>query len=241
MKTYYLLFISALFLLVSSCGKEDPISLRSTGDYFPTALNNEWEYTHTTFGGFEFPSISTIIESSSGRYEFEKIFLIDDGTGSIQEYIDEVGIITKDDGDYIKTRSQGPAVYETLGYVLQTDRDLEEIFLKDYLEVGETWNDEINYTYKHPTDPFNNPDIEIEETYFYKVIAKNITMSVQGKTYTSVIEIEKTIVENGNSSIESLFYAKDIGEIKTSKMVPDLFTGGPDFEELKELVSYTLY
>lgn len=82
------------------------------------------------------------------------------------------------------------------------------------------------------------PPITQTTNYTGKILAKNVTETVDGETYTNVIKIninQQTVVEGMSLSISNTeyWYAKDVGVIKNK-----IYTGDGTYESI--LVNYIL-
>ena len=217
----FIKFITVFFfasVLLTSCEIEpvDSSSLpengggTSTGDYWPTAINNQWVFKMD--GVLQSPmkmiSINTI--SSNTYYTFNEIAAT--GIGST---ISGVQRLRKLNGDYyikmesLSSPAQGPIPGFTMtGY--------ETIILKDYIPVGGTWTDKYSQTTTY-TDP-NFPVITLDFDIVATVMEKNSSITVAGRNYTDVIKIKYiqkvTMVGQTTVATSYYWYSKNVGPIK---------------------------
>jgi len=217
----FIKFITVFFfasVLLTSCEIEpvDSSSLpengggTSTGDYWPTAINNQWVFKMD--GVLQSPmkmiSINTI--SSNTYYTFNEIAAT--GIGST---ISGVQRLRKLNGDYyIKMESlSSPAQGPIQGFTMT---GYETIILKDYIPVGGTWTDKYSQTTTY-TDP-NFPVISLDFDIVATVMEKNSSITVAGRNYTDVIKIKYiqkvTMVGQTTVATSYYWYSKNVGPIK---------------------------
>ena len=222
----FIKFITVFFfasVLLTSCEIEpvDSSSLpengggTSTGDYWPTAINNQWVFKMD--GVLQSPmkmiSINTI--SSNTYYTFNEIAAT--GIGST---ISGVQRLRKLNGDYyikmesLSSPAQGPIPGFTMtGY--------ETIILKDYMPVGGTWTDKYSQTTTY-TDP-NFPVISLDFDIVATVMEKNSSITVAGRNYTDVIKIKyiQKVTMVGQTTVVTSYYwySKNVGPIKMTSEI----------------------
>jgi uncharacterized protein YozE (UPF0346 family) len=199
----------------------------TTGDYWPTAINNQWIFKMD--GVLQDPmkmiSINTI--SANTYYTFNQ--MVGNGLGLT---VSGVQRLRKLNGDYylkienLSSPAQGPIPGFTMtGY--------ETIMLKDYLPVGGTWTDKYSQTttYTDPIFPVITLDFDIIAT----VIEKNSSITIAGHNYTDVIKIkyiQKVTMVGQTTTVTSYYwYSKNVGPIKMTTE-----TGGQTV--VQELDSY---
>ncbi|PWA04735.1 BF2992 family fimbrillin-A clan protein [Flavobacterium psychrotolerans] len=221
--TTLLLFFAALS--ITSCSDEpiDPsINLNtgggsSTGDFWPTAINNEWVFK---LNGNVQESMKIVSMNTLGNntyYTFNKVSGSASGTQRIR----------KSNGDYyLKMEDVSTAGATTTGS--------ETILLKDYLLVGGTWND----SYVQTTTYSGIPPIALNVSTVSTIIEKDATLSINGKTYNNVIKIKRIQTVSGISSPSSsttsyYWFAKDVGPVKMTNEFNSQVT-------TQELFSYKL-
>ena len=182
----------------------------TVGDYWPTAINNQWVFKMD--GVLQSPmkmiSINTI--NANTYYTFNQII----GTG-LGFTVSGVQRLRKSNGNYyikmenLSAPAQGPIPGFTMtGY--------ETIILKDYLAVGGTWTDKYSQTttYSDPNFPVISVDFDILGT----VMEKNSSISIAGRNYTDVIKIKYiqkiTMAGQAVTATSYYWYSKNVGPIK---------------------------
>lgn len=182
----------------------------STGDYWPTSINNEWTFSQNGIALDPMKIISTSTIGGSVYYNFNNLF--GQGTSTTSNVAMSV---KKDNGDYyIKVgdinSDAGGITFTTTGY--------EFIALKDYLDVNQTWNGSFSQTSTY-SDP-NIPSITYNSTYTGTILEKGIALTVGGELFNNVIKIKITQTTNilGQTTVSetTYWYAKDVGPIKSS-------------------------
>ena len=187
----------------------------TTGDYWPTAINNQWVFKMD--GVLQSPmkmiSINTI--NSNTYYTFNEIA----GTG-LGFAVSGTQRLRKLNGDYyikmesLSSPAQGPIPGFTMtGY--------ETIMLKDYIPVGGTWTDKYSQTTTY-TDP-NFPVITLDFDIVATVMEKNSSITVAGRNYTDVIKIKYiqkvTMVGQTTVATSYYWYSKNVGPIKMTSEI----------------------
>ena len=208
----------------------------SNGDYYPTAINNEWNYTLTQ-GATTQNQTAKIIRSfdNAGQtvYENQSISLVSGGLtattnsyiykngGSYYTYADGASFIV---GPYNGTQTPVPT------YVI----------LKDNEPVGHAWSVSYNQTTSYTTTTAgapNLPDVVTNITNDLEIAEKDMTITVGTETFSPVIKVKSTFqsssVAGSTSAVIYYYYAKDVGLIKYDSV------GNPSAETV--LNSYTLF
>lgn len=201
----------------------------SSGDYWPTVLNNEWIFSQNGVNQDPMRIISTSTLNGSTYYDFDTVF----GQSNAGSTAAVALRLKKNNGDYfLKTddfsTTAGPLTFTTSGY--------EFIILKDYLEVNGTWSGTFSQTstYSDPTIP----SVTYNTTYEGTILEKGISVTVAGETFNNVIKFK--VVQNTNImgqitvSETTYWFAKDVGPIKSS-----IEAQGQTY--LNELIDYTLF
>ena len=184
----------------------------STGDYWPTALNNQWVFK---LDGVQQPPMKIIsINSISGStyYTFDTLF----GQGSMGTLGSATTRLKKNSGDYyIRLEDLNLNLGNNLTAVMT---GFEYILLKDYLNVGQTWNGVYTQTTNY-SDP-QIPDITQTTNYTGTIMETGGTLSVNGTSYPDVIKVRihqsTTFPGLPTPSIvdSDYWFAKDVGPIK---------------------------
>lgn len=224
----------------------------STGDYWPMAMGNVWDYNNTEDGIAQEDSDMTInaTETIDGNLFYKYNSFVGDATAT--DGTDFVGVdismySRKNGGDYHVRL--GDLTADLLGIYQIEQEGYEYIILKDYLDVGQTWTQdftiETSYTVLLP----GTPDLPVTVSDYslqFEILGKDLTVEVNGVTYTSVIkvmqilstEVQGTPGSSTESELE-IYFAKDIGIIKadTSSFDED---SGVSSTTVQELISYSL-
>ena len=217
----FIKFITVFFfasVLLTSCEIEpvDSSSLpdngggTTSGDYWPTAINNQWVFKMDGVLQSPMKMISVNTINANTYYTFNEQVGI--GIGST---VSGVQRLRKVNGDYyikmenLSSPAQGPIPGFTMtGY--------ETIILKDYTPVGGTWTDKYSQTttYSDPNFPVISLDFDIVAT----VMEKNSSITIAGHSYTDVIKIKYiqkvTMVGQTTTVISYYWYSKNVGPIK---------------------------
>lgn len=199
----------------------------SSGDYWPTAINNEWIMER---GGVELDPIKIIGTGNFGGQTYYK-FAPQSGSGSTTS-----GSVTnwlnKSNGVYkLKTDD----ININAGGLTGTQTGYEFIILKDNIAVGQSWNG----TYTQTTSFTGIPSITLTINYTGTILAKNVSATVDGETYNDVIKVslvQNTLMPGAPpTTINSEYwFAKDVGVIKSISN-----DSGTIYESI--LVDYTLF
>lgn len=186
----------------------------SSGDYWPTALNNQWVYKRD--GVLQSPSKIISINSINGfTYHTFDSFLGQSSSGTTAAATTRV---RKNSGDYFYKLDDFNI---TLGGGLTgVQTGFEFPIFKDYLEVGQSWSG--SYT---QTTTYNNPIIpSVSQTvnYIGTILARDISITVNGDTYDNVIKMR--LVQNYDYDASSglpdmtvtneYWFAKEVGVVK---------------------------
>jgi hypothetical protein len=212
MKKITLFYSSTLFLVMlgfSSCSKDEvkdvqPPTTVSTGDYWPTAINNSW-VLNTNGEESKMSIISTDVFDGATYYKFDQ--LIGSG-GALTAWL------KKSNGNYylkvgeIELDVNGLKGKQT-GY--------EYVFFKDYLDVNQTWTG----TYNQETIWTGYPAITTKVNYTGTILERGLTLVVNGKTYKDVIQFKyqvKSFIGNNPAGdfIFNYWICKDVGVIKVT-------------------------
>lgn len=227
---------------LNSCGPDEPLDPAliantnpsnpgsggsSSGDYWPTAVNNQWVFKMDGVLQDPMKMISMNTISGNTYYTFNQ----QSGTG-VGASITATSRLRKSNGDYyIKMENvSSPAQGGIPGFTMT---GYETIFLKDYLAVGGTWTDKYTQTttFTDPIYPVISLDFDIVAT----VMEKNSSITIAGRNYTDVIKIkyiQKTTGLGQTSTVTSYYwYSKNVGPIKITSE-----SGGQT--TIQELASY---
>ena len=190
----------------------------SEGDYFPRAINNEWNYSQT-FGGQtvnqDVKLINSFVDSGQTVFETESSTLTSGSTTVVTK-----NFIYKSGGDYYVYSSENDL---DLGAYQGTQTAIPAyVFLKDNQPVGHTWtvnySQTTSYTTTTPGLP-NLPDVVTNITNDFEIVEKDMTITVGTETYSPVIKLKSVLTSSsvaGSTSTEIFqFFAKDVGFIKS--------------------------
>lgn len=218
--TFFVTLCMSLFLLNSCQSDSDDSGETSTGDYWPTAVGNQWILDQD---GSEVSM--KIISSENDYYKFDNFSGMGGGaTVSAAVYLKKVK------GDYyIKlddmTLNTGEGITgKVTGY--------EFIFFKDNLEVNQTWTGSFTQSTSFNIEGF--PAIKQKTSYTGTILEKSSTVTISGTTYKDVIrfKIQQVATVEGQpetvTSDAEYWLAKDIGVVK--------FTSGGVVSVLKSYV-----
>ncbi len=220
LKLFSVLFL--LFVMITSCSKSDTAATPSlsTGDYWPTAVNNIWNYSDGTTS-----TPAKIISTNGGYYLFDNFV----GNTSGGTAANSPTSIKKDNGDYY-------VKYGTIqfsGTFAGTMSGFEMIILKDYLAVGGTWST----TYSQTLNLNGIPPTTTTTTDTGTIMETGISLTIGGVTYTNVIHVKHNLVSSGSQSVPEFHYwfSKNVGLIRyndnnTSSQI-----------HTTSLINYTLY
>ena len=191
---------------------DDPVA--SEGDYWPMAVNNEWDYVYT--GDFEEdPAPMKIIGTEViGGVTYYKInhYFQESGT---DELTGEADIhLRKDGGTYYERVSVDIPAADGLPSI--TVAPYELIVFKDNLEVGESWTQTVVQTTTYGMSGF--PPVTLTLTYKGTIMQKDLTVTVEGETYTDVIKEKFVQTVMGTDYTVYVWFAKNVGPIKSESI-----------------------
>lgn len=224
---FAVMLLSSLFF--TSCSSDDSPEVDngiSTGDYWPLAVNNEWNYSDgvsstqqkvigtDTFGGdvyYKFAAEELAVFGTDVNYWVAK----KGGT-----YYQKVGdIVISEEGFYMKIKSYELSVF------------------KDYLDVNETWKTSTSIGVTYTVDGQGTYNFKMNIKCTGKILERDGTITVNDQVYTDVIKMSLTqefSFEGETMIAESVYwYAKDVGPIKYSTTIEGDTT-------ISELISYSL-
>lgn len=188
----------------------------STGDYWPTALNNQWVFKQdgVVQEPMKIASINSI--NSYTYYTFNQMF----GTSNEGTSAGVVSRLRKNSGDYYLkiedfTFDTGLGITGTLtGY--------EMLILKDYLNASQTWTGSFTQTATFTGIPSTTQTTN----YTGQILERDASVTVNGTNYTSVIKMKITqsvsiagVTES--NVVTEYWFAKDIGPIKAVTVSTD--------------------
>lgn len=208
-------------------GSIDPVDPNepSTGDYFPMAVGNIWNYTNIPTDPAKIISTQTI----NGKIYYRM-------TGAIINAQD----LTDDAQDFV--RKENGNYYARVNYP-SLNQSIEMILLKDYLNEGQGWEEEFTITMVGD-EPDEVMELIVSTT---SVIESKGSYTVNNINYPDVIKVAAMVdtefLYNGEPFgdqepplLHEYWYAKDVGLIKL-KIAETI----DEPEELHELIDYTLF
>lgn len=206
---------------------ENPGGGAASGDYWPTAVNNQWTYNQNGVDQEPMKMIGTEVFNNKTYYKFAPL----SGTGT-EASISATTWLNKNNGVYtLKTGDLDVSVPGMSGMMT----GFEYVLLKDNIAVNETWTG----TYSQSTTYSGIPPMTQTTNYTGKILEKDATVVVDGETYTDVIKVhmnQQTSLMGTSFSIVNTeyWYAKNVGVVKTKT-----FTGTGSYESI--LVGYILF
>ncbi|MCD0469667.1 hypothetical protein [Flavobacterium sp. JAS] len=208
--TVFVTLCMSLFLLNScqSDSGDDSKAEASIGDYWPTAVGNQWVMNQD---GSDITMKIISAESIKGDtyFKFNQFAgATNEISGTATPSIKKVG------GDYYLKMDD--IVYNYEGFSAKIT-GYEYIFFKDYLEANKTWTG--NFTQETTINMPNVPSVKMTVNYTGTILEKGATATVNGVTYKDVIKfklLQQAKVDGGSSnSVEVQYWvAKDVGVIK---------------------------
>ncbi|HIC31004.1 MAG TPA: hypothetical protein EYO76_03720 [Flavobacteriaceae bacterium] len=223
----------------------------STGDYWPMAVGNKWVHSNSLDGMTQDDSVMEIsaLEDYQGipSYRYDQFMGIANGTdGTMGQDLDFNIYTVKNGGDYHVSIDDLSITVEGIYDITQSAYSY--IMLKDYEDVGTIWVNEYQITTTTTVliDGLPNiPDTVMDVTNTNEILAKDISIDVDGTTYSPVIKVKSTtlyeIPGSPNSSGEYIYYfAKDVGIVKAEGTFYDA-DDNITSTSLNELISVTLY
>lgn len=203
-----LLIAFSFVACTNDSSNDDSTAENSTGDYWPTTVDNNWVFTQD--GEETTMKIIGIDEIDGAKY-----YKFNQMVGATASIGAETSVwIKKNKGDYyIK---MGEINIDYAGYTGKMT-GYQFIFFKDYLEVNQTWSG----TYTNTTS-FNIPNFPAMITtvnYTGKILERGSTLTVNDINYKDVIKFSLTqkASVSGQASSETVTnycIAKNVGVIK---------------------------
>ena len=194
----------------------------STGDYYPTAINNTWTLQQNGTNLAPNKIIGTEVINGLTYYKFNPTTT---GNISLNTYV------RKSNGSYFLKTGDSSLNF---GGLTGTQTGFEFIVLKDNIPVGATWNG----TYNQTTTYTGIPAIAQTTNYTGTILAKDVTETVNGETFNNVIKVKidqvSTISGATTTGTTEYWFAKNVGPLKSETT----FAGGTS---TSILVDYTLF
>nr|WP_294938659.1 hypothetical protein [uncultured Flavobacterium sp.] len=242
MKKFKFLTSLAFFaaILFTSCGDTEPLDPAivtnngggdngggngtPSGDYWPTAINNQWMLVQN---GTALPPMKMISTDNFGGATYYKFSPQSSGSTAtnVTTWLNKSGGVYK--------LKQGDVNINAGGFT-GTQTGYEMVLLKDNIAVNQTWTG----TYNQTTTYTGIPAITQTTNYTGKILEKGITVTVEGETYTDVIKmnmLQETSMTGSLSIVNTEYwFAKNVGPIKIIT-----YSGSGTYTSV--LTDYTLY
>ncbi|MES2543480.1 MAG: hypothetical protein V4548_01240 [Bacteroidota bacterium] len=219
------IFAAVASLTFVSCNNDsgdDSETPQSGNDYWPTAVNNVWHYEDADHNPIETKIVSTQSIDGKTYYKFEP---------QSANGVSNNNFLRKINGAYYLRTSEATIDF---GGLTGTQTGFEFIVLKDNVAVDGTWSG----SYDQTTNYTGYPAIEQSTNYTGTILAKDVTETVNGVTYTNIIKLNiyQETSSSGSLSIANTEYwfAKDVGLIWSK-----IYTGSGI--STSTLVNYTLF
>lgn len=225
------------FYVRSNCSENEvsswvgPIPVNSgsgttSGDYWPSAINNQWTYSMNGTTSPPLKMIGTATFNGRTYYKFSP----QSGSGGSSTATGVTTWLNKNNGVYnLKTDD----MTINAGGMTGTQTGFEYIILKDNLPVNATWTG----TYSQTTSLTGLPGMVQTINYVGKILEKDVTATVNGQNFTNVIKVnirrEISILGIITIAEEEYWFSKNVGIIKSI-----LNNEGETFESI--LVNYTV-
>lgn len=202
-----------------------------SGDYWPTALNNEWIMK---LNGVEQPPMKIISIDNINSFTYYTFSQASGQGGSASA--SGTQRLRKNSGDYYMKLED---MNINAGGFTGVQTGFEMLLFKDYLNAGETWTG--NYV---QTTTYNNPIIPVismNTNYTCTIVETGSTLAVNNVSYSNVIKmrLHQSTQMTGLPTTEAdtdYWFAKNVGPIKTITYSP----GTTIPQSTSELFAYTL-
>jgi hypothetical protein len=204
-KILALLLVFALSL--SSCGGDDSGDSfgTTTGDYWPMAVNNIWNFDNDG-GTAELKLTGSTVFGSTTYYE-----LYDESTDpslAVQNWVAKKG------ATYVQKMADATIVQD--GVTIEFE-GYEVPLFKDNVEQNGSWTGSISPSITYTSGGISvSPPTHI--VYTGTILEKNVSVSLNGVTYPDVIKMKMvmdiTIGDQTSSALQEYWFAKDVGPIR---------------------------
>lgn len=205
-KLFVLFLITAISLTScsSSDGEAQDIIGTTTGDYFPLATNNKWNYT-----------------DGASTTTFAKVLSTQDFNGTIYYNLEDTSSeldipiwMTKKGASYYQKSTTANLVQNGTNITME---GYELKILRDDLPVGGSWKGSASskVTYSGPS---GSGSYRAKVTYEGSILATGESEIIEGTTYNNIIKVYLVAFVNSKGIINQItteyWFAKDIGIIK---------------------------
>jgi len=202
-----------------------PSNNTTTVDYWPSSLNNTWNYESYNISD-PFKIVSTSNISGNTYYNFTNFF------GQF-DLLDNTILMQmrKDNGNYF---IRYPNSFYTFSNIYTSQVDAREfLFFNHNKNVGETWSSTytLNETYTLLNPPYTSSVVTTNKNVLGTMLGRDMSITINGVTYSDVLyfKIYITSATSNQNETEYYWFSKDIGCIK-----------GSFSDSMVSLTSYTL-
>ncbi|WP_127844210.1 hypothetical protein [Psychroflexus aestuariivivens] len=201
----------------------------STGDYWPMAVGNTWVYnveSNNSSSENEYSVNSETTIEGLPAYQIDN-FISDAGVETPdlpveQDFDQPDNYVIKNEGNYYNLLESFS--FEENGISLSIS-GFNYVFLKDYLEEGQSYSSDFDFTYTSSIDieGFEDfEDIEFTQNFNYEMtmVERGMILEVNEVEYEDVIHIEIVLtisqegLEETITDTSEVYLAKDIGPIR---------------------------
>jgi hypothetical protein len=174
----------------------------SNSTWWPLTVDNQWNYTVTDQNG---TNTQTIKITGTTQYNNKTYFVLETDVHVGSDIVEGQDILIRKD-------SNGNYTYvvilelEDLGFAADP---IVSHPMKDNIDPGDSWTENVVYHYTQPMD------ISYTSAYTYKYEEHFNTMEINGITYHDIAKVKTSYTTQGQSSQGYVYYAKNIGPIKT--------------------------
>ncbi len=184
----------------------------SSGDYFPRAIGNTWNYS-SSISGISQNLTSEMVNNftdTSGNNVYE---LSQSTASNGSAAVTTSGFLYKDGGNYYAYSNETQIDYG--GGLTATQTAIPTyVILKDNVPVGTSWDVSFSQVTSFSDPSF--PNVVLNINYVYEIVGVDLTKTVNGVDYSPVIDVKVTGGDTTSGQVinANYFYALDIGLIK---------------------------
>jgi hypothetical protein len=216
----------------------------STGDYWPTAVGNTWNYDTLNEDGStnenDYQILSETTFEGLPAFELDNFF-VQSQLDATDVDLELPGFLIKNEGNYTYFF---PGLEDNNEGFVTSLAPIAYVFFKDYLSAGESFSDSfetifsISYVGEEEID-FDPIESTTILNYTATVVQRDFEMTINDETFANVIHMNFTSsyfdVEFNQtiSSETNIYFAEDVGPIKIENITP-----GEAFDS--EITSYEL-
>lgn len=226
-KHFSILALSVIAALsFTSCSSDDSgdSTGTTTGNYFPMAVNNVWNYTDGSTAT-NAKLIGTTPFGGTAYYEVEDT----SSDLNIQNWVAKKG------ASYYQKTAASTIVQSGTTITME---GYEYKLLRDDLETGETWSGKVNPKVTY-SGSMGSGTLPSRIDYEGKITARNTSATFEGTTYPNVIKMAMivTLVINSQTTVidNEYWFAKDVGLIYES-----ITSSTDNITKTRHITSYTL-